>query len=104
MHLWAVGIENACNLYAHPVLSTIIEKQGLCGAFSFIIARSRTDWIDVTKIGFRLGVNCWIPINLAGGCLENFCAHTLGKPKNVDSAVNARFDGLNRIELINKNG
>src|ERR1700724_4637950 len=45
MHIWAVGVENACDPNSDPVLAHVVVAQSLGTAFAFVIARAWTDHI-----------------------------------------------------------
>ena len=100
MHAGPIGIENPGDLYFETMLAMIIEEQGLGAALAFIIAGTRSDWVDVSPIVFGLGVDRGIAIYFAGGGLKNTAFEPLGEAEHVDSSVHRRLGRLYGIVLI----
>src|SRR5215831_2232768 len=100
MHARTVGVEDARNLDAHPVLLAIAEEQRLGTTLAFVVARPGPYGIDVAPITFRLGMNHGIAVDLAGRRLKNLCLESLAESQHVDRAVHAGLGCLHRIDLI----
>lgn len=72
MHAGAVGVEDSSDLDGDVVLAVVVEEEGFGAPFSFVVARANTDRINITPIGFLLGVDVGISVDLARGSLKNF--------------------------------
>jgi hypothetical protein len=64
MHSRSIGIEDSRYLNPEPVLSVVVEEQGLGAAFPLIIAGTQSYRIDMSPVVFRLRVNFGISIDL----------------------------------------
>ena len=100
MHARAVGVEDAHDLDLQPVLAVIVEEQRFGAALALIIAGARTDRIDVAPIGFRLGMDSGIAIDLARRGLQDLRLEAFGQAQHVDGAVDGGFRRLHRIMLV----
>ena len=100
MHAGPVGIEDPCNFYFETVLTVIIEEKCLGAALSFIIARARSDRVDIPPVILGLRVDRGVAINLAGRGLEDAAPQPLGEAQHVDGAVHQRLRRLHWIVLI----
>ena len=57
VHAWAISVEYPCDFDAQFMLPIIVEEEGFGAALTFIIARTRSDRIDVAPIVFALWVD-----------------------------------------------
>ena len=94
-HARAIGIEDARHFDAKIMLAVVVEEKCFGAALAFVIARPRTNWINVSIVALDLGMTVWVAVNLAGRCLQNF---SFG-PIDVDlGEAYTRWNlGLNRI-------
>src|SRR6185437_3686619 len=67
---------------------------------AFVITGTRSDWIDITPVIFRLWMDCWITVDFAGGSLKDAAFKPLCKTKHVNRTVHRGFCRLHRIMLI----
>src|SRR5690606_9258713 len=91
MHVRPIGIKDARYLDRHAVLPMIVEEQGFGAPLSLVIARARSQRVDITPIGFRLRMHGWIPVDLAGGGLQDRSLHPLRQPQHVDRPMDTRL-------------
>src|SRR5471030_725168 len=82
------------------MLTPIVEKQRLGAAFSFIVARARTDRVDVSPIVFGLRMYARIAVDLRGRCLHDFGLHPLGETQHIDGAMHTGLGRLHWIVLV----
>src|SRR5690606_39184791 len=100
VHAWPVGVEDPRDLDLEPVLAPVVEEQRLGAALALIVARARTDRIDVAPVVLTLGVDGGIAVDLAGRSLENAAAEPLCEAEHVDGPVHAGLGRLHGIVLV----
>ena len=100
MHPRAIGVKDSGDTYIHLVLTMVIEEKRFGATFAFVIACTRTDWIDVAEIIFCLGMFERIAIDFAGGSLKYPRLAALGKPKHIDRPEHGSSHRGDRIILI----
>ena len=104
MHSGTVGVKDTGHFDFKLMLAKVIEKKGFCTSLSLIVAGTWPDAVHVSVIGFGLGMNRRITINLRSRSLKNFGLDPFGKPQHVDGAVNIDLGGLNRVVLVMNGG
>ena len=82
------------------VLTVIIHEERLGDALAFVIAAADADGVHVSPVIFGLRMHSRIAIDFARARLQDSGIDALGEAKHVDSAHDARLDGLYRIELV----
>ena len=82
------------------MLTMIIKEQSFRTSFALVITRPRPNRIYATPIGFDLGVDFWVTINLTRRGLKNLGSDPLCKTEHIDRTMYAGLSGLNRIKLI----
>ena len=100
VHVWPVRIENAGHFDEHGMLTPIIEKVCPRAPRDVLVAGTIADWVHVSCIALRLGVDSRVAVNLAGGSLKDFGPDAFGQAQHVDGPVDACLGRLDRIELI----
>ena len=100
MHLGAIGIEDTAHLDGNMMLAPVREEQRLGTALAFIIAGTDAVGVHMAPVGLHLRMHFGIPVDLAGGSLEDAGLHALGKAEHVGGSIDAGLDGLHRIVLI----
>ena len=95
-----IGVKDARHLDRHIVLTAVIEKQSLSASFTFIVAGTDADRIDVTPIFLGLRMNIGVAVDLRCGRLQYLDLQPLGEPEHIDRADDARLRGLSRIVLV----
>ncbi len=78
VHSGAVGVEDAYNPDVHIILSVIVEKQGFCTPFPFIITGPKPYGIHISPIRLILWMDCRVSVNFARGGLQNLGLHPFG--------------------------
>jgi hypothetical protein len=99
-HAGAIGIEDPHHLDVDIVLPEAVEEQGLGAALALVVAGARADRIDLAPIGFDLGVDLRVAIDLAGRGLQHPSAGALGQVQHVDRAHDIGAHGHDRVVLI----
>ena len=66
-----VCIENSCNSDVDTLDSVVFDEKSLRGSFSFIVARSDSNRIDMTPVILALGTDLWVSVNFRGGGEQN---------------------------------
>ncbi len=99
-HARTVGVEDTYDANVDVVLPVIVEEEGFCDTFSFIITAARADGIDVAPVAFHLGVDCRIAVDLRGGGLQDACADAFGQAEGVECAHYIGLDGFYGVVLI----
>src|ERR1700733_10171565 len=100
VHPRAVSVKDTHDLDRHIVLSSIVEKQSLRAPFSFVIAGSSADRVDVAPVFFRLRMHRGVAVDLGCRRLKNCRLDPFGEPEHVDGANYTRFRCLYGIELV----
>jgi len=100
MHSRAVCVEKSSHFDGQAVLAVVGEEEGFSAAFAFVVAGSVAYRIDVAPVGFRLGVDVRVAIDLGGRGLEDRDAQAFGQAQHVDGPVHAGLDGLHRVVLV----
>lgn len=62
-HTWAIGVENACDSDIDAVLALEIVAEGLGDTLALIVARALTDGVDISPVGFNLGMDEGIAVD-----------------------------------------
>ena len=100
VHPRAVGVENSHDPDVGPVLAMIVHEERFGDSLSLIVTRSGTDRVDRAAIGFRLRVDFWIAVDLAGRGLQDLCLAASSDAQHVDRAEHRCFDGFDRVVLV----
>jgi hypothetical protein len=100
MHARPVGIEDARDLDRELVLSPVVEEQCLGATLTLVVARARTNRIDVPPVILLLRMDQRVTVNLRCRGLQNSRPYAFGKTEHVDRAMHARLRGLNGVVLI----
>ncbi len=66
VHSRAVGVEQPSYLDREAVLAVVGEEEGFRAAFAFVVAGAVADGVDVAPVGFRLGVDVGVAVDLGG--------------------------------------
>mmetsp|Transcript_15121 Transcript_15121/g.31370 ORF Transcript_15121/g.31370 Transcript_15121/m.31370 type:complete len:236 (+) Transcript_15121:309-1016(+) len=100
MHSWSKGVEDSGNTDFNMALLFVRVHHGFCHTFALIVARTRTNGVDITPVTFRLGVDLGISVNLAGGSKQDSGFHAFRESQHVKGSHRARLDGLYGIKLV----
>ena len=100
VHARAVGVEDARNFDAQPVLAVVVEEQRLGAALAFVVAGAGADGVDAAPVVLGLRMHFRVAVHLAGRGLEDLRLHALGQAQHVDRAVHAGLGRLHRVVLV----
>ena len=64
MHAWTEGVEDAGDADVDLVLISVGVHHGFGDAFSFVVAGAGADGVDVSPVGFGLGVDFGVSVDL----------------------------------------
>ena len=100
MHTRTIGVENTHDFDVQPVLTVVVEKQGLGTPLAFVITTPYADGIHIAPVGFLLRMHFRIAVNLGRGCLENRNSETARQLQHVHCAEHVGPGSLNRVMLV----
>lgn len=100
VHARPIGIEDPHDLNVEIMLAVIVEEQGLRAALAFIIARARSDGVNVPPVALWLRMDRWVAIDFGGRGLHDPRLYPFGEAQHVDRPDNADLGRLNRVELV----
>jgi len=100
VHSRAIGIEDPYDADVDVVGSVVIEEESFGAAFSFVVAGANSDGVDVSPVGFGLGMDVRFAVDFAGGGLEDFGSDAFGESEHVDGSHDGGFDGLDGVVLV----
>src|SRR3546814_11173339 len=83
---------------ALPIL--VVEKERLCAALAFVVARARAYGVHIAPVPFGLGVNGRVSVDLACRGLETFSAEPLREPQHVYRPRDVEFSRLDRTCVV----
>lgn len=63
VHARTVSIEDWGSFDLDSMLPMVIKEQGFRAAFSLVITRTRTNWVDTAAIPLRLGMHRKVPVH-----------------------------------------
>ena len=78
----------------------VVHEKCLGYAFSFVIAGTDSDRVDVSPIGFRLWVNERITIDFARACQQDASTAALGDAQHIDGPQHGGLNRLDGVELV----
>jgi hypothetical protein len=78
----------------------VIKKQRLGAALSLIVTSAQADEVDVPLICLGLRMHGRVPVNLAGGSLQDSCASLARKVEHVDRAQHIGANRAHGIGLV----
>ena len=84
----------------HPVHAAVVHKQGLRASFTFVVAGADAHGIDVSPVGFRLGMDHGISVYFAGGGLEDSGFAPFGEAQHIQSSQHGGFHCVDGVKLI----
>ena len=101
-HSWTVSVKESNNASINPSEAVIGHRHSLAKAFGFVVHGSRTDWVNVSPIRLGLRRERGIPVNLAGGGKNEFCAFDGAKVEAVLGAMrpNSQHFERNSLEIV----
>src|SRR4051812_9196636 len=96
----SISIKYPCHLNLDLILSVVIKEQCLSAPLPLVIARADADRVDIPPISLNLWMKGGVPVNLAGGRLQDLGFETFGQSEHVDGPKHACFGRLDRVPLI----
>mmetsp|Transcript_17112 Transcript_17112/g.24889 ORF Transcript_17112/g.24889 Transcript_17112/m.24889 type:complete len:304 (+) Transcript_17112:811-1722(+) len=100
MHPWSERVENTRYANLNIVLFLIAVHHRLRHALTLIVARSGSDGVHVTPVGFLLGVLFGITINFGSRSEKHAGLDAFGEAEHVDGSHGGCFDGFDRVVLV----
>ncbi len=99
-HARSVGVKDADDADVDAVFAVIIEEEGFCAAFTFVVTGTEADGIHIAPVGFGLGVYSGVAVNLGGGRLEDASFDAFCEAETVHGSDYGGLQGLDGVELV----
>lgn len=100
MHARSVRVEDASDPDVNPVLIVVAVGEGFGYSLAFVVARSRTDRIDVAVVGLWLRMNVWISIHFGCACQKEARLGSFCQSEGVERTHKVGLDRLDLVGLV----
>ena len=82
-----VSIENSCDSDVDTLDTIVLNEKSLGGSFSFIVARSDSNRVDMAPVVFALRTDFWVTVDFWSGSKEYSGFVLFGEIQDVDRAL-----------------
>ena len=80
--------------------AVVSHGESLCGTLGFVVDTAWPDRIDVAPVGFGLGMDQGIAVDLGGGGEQEAGLLGPGQPEHVVGAQRPHLEGVNGVTLV----